>query len=120
MKKSTSSRDRDKGRKYKSGAQKRKVKSNTEKKISELSKITSFLNIIGDVDVDTIVHTSDELPCSSFTSTDTTSIYPQVNISRANSEETAVVEKPCDSGLWQSNMNDRSTGMLILILKCQR
>ena len=87
---------------------------------SELSKITSFLksgrdisnpheteNITGDVDVDTVVHTSDELPRSSFTSTDTTSIYPQVSISRANSEETAVVENPCDIDLWTSNMNDR-------------
>ena len=64
-------------------------------------------SITGDVDVDTGVHTSDEFPCSSFTSTYTTSIYPQVSISRANSEETAVVENPCDIGLWPSNMNDR-------------
>ena len=85
------------------------------KKISALSKITYFLksggdisnpheteNIRGDVDVDTVVHTSDELPFSSFTLIDTTSIYPQVSISRANSEETAVVvENPCDIGLWQ-------------------
>ena len=89
MKKSTSSRDRDEGMKYKSGSQKCKAKSDMEKKISELSKITSFLksggdisnpqeteNITGDVDVDTVIHTSDELPCSSFTSTDTNSISP--------------------------------------------
>ena len=65
-------------------------------------------NITDEVDhVDTVVHTSDELPFSSFTSTDITSIYPQVTISSANSEETAVVENPCDIGLWPSNMNDR-------------
>ena len=37
------SRDRDKGRKYKSGSAKRKFKSESEKKLNELSKITSFL-----------------------------------------------------------------------------
>ena len=37
------SRDRDKGRTYKSGSAKRKSKSESEKKLNELSKITSFL-----------------------------------------------------------------------------
>ena len=39
----STSRDRDQGRKYKSGSNKRKAKANNENKINELPKITSFL-----------------------------------------------------------------------------